>query len=397
MRVFVALFLFVTLVFSGNVVTLSQDQPPAPFPLPDTYPPATVEIYEPDKVADGFIYMAAMRRRSNVDDGYLPFLMVLNNDGSPRFFQQAPPRRAYNFGRMPDGNLYFFRVRDNGIGMGAASDGEHYIIDEQGELIRTYRIEGNRTDFHEFYPLENGNVVLMSQPVRRFDLTAFGGHPEATIVEARVQEVTPDDEVVFEWRSGDHFTPGDTAARRLLQNEPPDPVPYIHLNAVTLDLDGNFIFSSRHLDAIFKVDRETGDVLWILGGPQAPLNEFTFIDDPFNGISSPHHPSVMPNGNILIFDNGNKREPRISRVVEYEVDRENKVARLVWSYTDERFAPTMGSVQRLDNGNTLIGWGSAPGPAVTEVTPDGEVVFSLSLPENQISYRAYRLPYGDTP
>jgi hypothetical protein len=50
----------------------------------------------------------------------------------------------------------------------------------------------------------------------------------------------------------------------------------------------------------------------------------------------------------------------------------------------------MGSVQRLANGNTLIGWGSNSNPAVTEVKPDGTKVLEIALPEGSFSYRVFK-------
>jgi len=62
----------------------------------------------------------------------------------------------------------------------------------------------------------------------------------------------------------------------------------------------------------------------------------------------------------------------------------------VWSHDDGRFTGYFGSAERLDNGNTLISWGALHDPLVTEVTPDGERVFTLSLPPGQRTYRAYQ-------
>ena len=50
----------------------------------------------------------------------------------------------------------------------------------------------------------------------------------------------------------------------------------------------------------------------------------------------------------------------------------------------------MGSVQRLANGNTLIGWGLCDSAAVTEVKPDGTTVLELRLPIGHYNYRAYK-------
>jgi hypothetical protein len=65
----------------------------------------------------------------------------------------------------------------------------------------------------------------------------------------------------------------------------------------------------------------------------------------------------------------------------------------------------MGYVQRMENGNTLIGWG-ATNPSVTEVDPDGIRVYEMSFDPGIYSYRAFRFewnpaatsaPGGETP
>ena len=93
-----------------------------------------------------------------------------------------------------------------------------------------------------------------------------------------------------------------------------------------------------------------------MGGP---LNEFEIINDPLNGVSKQHDVRRLDDGNILIFDNGNGHSPPTSRVVEYSIDEENKIAELVWEYTSpyNYLSLSMGSSQRLPNQNTLINWG----------------------------------------
>lgn len=374
----------------GLVPAFAQDE----VEIPEDFPQITIDVLDEDRVAPGFIYLANFTR-NNVDaEGVNPYLMVLNNAGNPVFAKPAEPTRAFNFGRTPDGNLYYYIFEDNGPGFGAATDGTYFLIDEQGEVLREYGIVNGRTNSHEFLYTEEGHVWMVWHPVRTVDLSRLGGDPQALLVEAVVQEIDPDNNVVFQWHSVDYFGPGITSEKELIAEVPPSVVPYIHVNGITLDLDGNPIISTRRFDALVKVDKETGGIMWVMGTNQ--LNQFEFVNDPLNGFSGQHHATVLPNGNILMFDNGNRHDPPMSRAVEYEIDTENMTATLVWSYTDGRFTSTLGSVQRLENGNTLIGWGTAaPGtPNVTEVTEDGEVVFSLTLPDSQVSYRAYRFPYG---
>jgi hypothetical protein len=49
----------------------------------------------------------------------------------------------------------------------------------------------------------------------------------------------------------------------------------------------------------------------------------------------------------------------------------------------------MGNAERLKNGNTLICWGST-NPNVTEVNPEGEIVFEMLLPRGMFTYRAFK-------
>lgn len=83
--------------------------------------------------------------------------------------------------------------------------------------------------------------------------------------------------------------------------------------------------------------------------------------------------------------------------MEYSIDETNKVATMIWQYRHdpEIYSMAMGSVQRLRNGNTTIGWGIAGdngAPAFTEVHPDNSVALEMNLPAGQTSYRAYLFP-----
>ncbi|MCK5405822.1 MAG: DUF11 domain-containing protein, partial [Candidatus Krumholzibacteria bacterium] len=100
------------------------------------------------------------------------------------------------------------------------------------------------------------------------------------------------------------------------------------------------------------------------------------------------------NGTITIFDNGNHNDPRESRVVEYDIDEENKTATLIWQYRNDPLiiGLSLGSAQRLENGNTLIGWGST-NPNVTEVRSDGSKAFELTFAEGVVCYRAFRFDW----
>ena len=47
------------------------------------------------------------------------------------------------------------------------------------------------------------------------------------------------------------------------------PYDYFHVNSIQQDTDGNLIVSSRDTFAAYKINRNTGQVMWILGGKRS--------------------------------------------------------------------------------------------------------------------------------
>jgi hypothetical protein len=174
---------------------------------------------------------------------------------------------------------------------------------------------------------------------------------------------------------------------------------FIHANAIDIDFDGNFIFSSRNLDEITKIDRITGEIIWRWGGSQ---NEFNFINDyPFT-----HQHSIRSLGNnrYILYDNGNFSSQytgtiNISRAVEYELDTILMTATKIWGFVhpDSLYTPSIGGVQRLPNGNTLIDFGNLQwlntGSILTEVDTNNQIVFQLEYDNGGNLYRAQKFDW----
>jgi len=95
-----------------------------------------------------------------------------------------------------------------------------------------------------------------------------------------------------------------------------------------------------------------------------------------------------------MFDNGNLHTPSFSRSLEYQVDEINKTVSLVWDYNNEplTFSYGMGNTQRLQNQNTVTGWGWSFGDerVLSEIETNGTVALELSLPDTVLSYRAFK-------
>ncbi|MBD3349845.1 MAG: hypothetical protein GF400_11720 [Candidatus Eisenbacteria bacterium] len=139
---------------------------------------------------------------------------------------------------------------------------------------------------------------------------------------------------------------------------------------------GNALICVRNLDFIGVVDLDSGEIVWGWGPGE---------------IDHPHQPTLLANGNVLLFDNGFFRG--WSRVIEYDPVADE----IVWEYKEsdpyDFFSRGRGACQKLPNGNVLI-TESAKG-RVLEVTPDGEVVWNFLNPSRQRDrrgtfYRSFR-------
>lgn len=308
------------------------------------------------------------------------YLTIVDNSGAPIFYRRARALST-DFKLQPNGYLTYCD--------GAA--GVFYALDTTYAVVDSFKCgNGYMTDVHELLLLPNGHAILLGLDPETVDMSTIvpGGNTSATVLGMVVQELDRSKNVVFEWRTFDHFKITDATHENLLAAT----IDYVHANAVDVDTDGNLLLSSRHLDEITKIDRGTGNIIWRWGGKN---NEFTFLNDPV-GFSHQHSIRRTPTGTLILFDDGNFHTPQFSRAVEYTLDEKAMTAAQVWQFrhSPDLYAFAMGSVQRLPNGNTLIGWGMATDAAVTEVRPDGGVAFELRLPDSVVSYRVFRLPWN---
>ncbi|MEJ2193253.1 MAG: aryl-sulfate sulfotransferase [Ignavibacteriaceae bacterium] len=342
--------------------------------LPEDFPTITISTYSDP--SEGFLFISPF---SSNDLGYL---IITDNQGIPIFYRRSNSQK-HGFTLQSNGLLTYFDLNTQCF----------YAMDSSYTVVDTFKTgNGYVTDIHELQILPNGHSLLMAsdpQPTR-LDTIVPGGNPNATVVGLIIQELDSRKDVVFQWRSWDHFSIFDATEDIHFDWFWID---YVHGNAIDLDYDGNLLVSCRHMDEITKINRQTGDIIWRLGGEKARNNDFQFINDPVT-FSHQHDIRRLPNGNISLFDNGNLHSPQFSRALEYQIDEENHTVNLVWSfnYASSLFSFGMGNAQRLSNHSSIIGWGIRTGDSrtITEVNEDGTIAFELSLPNNVQNYRALR-------
>ena len=355
--------------------------------VPADFPPIRTEVL--GETAPGYVFLTVSRLLDDV--GF--YIMMLENDGTPFFYRDLVADYAYDFKVQPNGNLSYAQFLHHYTFTGGG-DVEHTVLGPDYEVAETWQMKNGYTaEAHDFQLLPNGHALMFTYHLEPMDLSHLGGHPRSMVAGSIIQEQDRDHNVVFEWRSADHFELTDSYSTRF-GRAAFDPV---HINSIALDHDGHLLITSNSLSELTKINRQTGDIIWRFGGKR---NQFAFEGlEPAQHARGLHNITRLDNGNILFFDNTPRGTEQTARAVEYQLDEERLVATLVWQYAPAEpvLGVFRGSAQRLPNGNTLIGWGSASdggGPVATEVTADGEEVFRLWFDiEGLASYRAFRFPY----
>ncbi len=320
-------------------------------------------------------------------------LVVLDQDG---LVQKTFQAQAMDFQKQPNGLWTYF---DGLIA-------KFIAVDTNFQQVRVYGCaNGAQTDLHELLISPDGSYTLIGTLRTKRDMRQMvsGGDSASTVLSNVIQHFDASDALVFEWRGIDHYSILDANHEDLSTHQ----IDFQHSNSIEIDSLGNYLLSNRNLSEITKIDGKTGAIIWRLGGLH---NQFQFPNDSL-GFSYQHDARWLPHGHMTLFDNGNFRgtngvnpKPE-SRAVEYVIDEQKMQAWLVWQHRHEPpvWASSMGSVQRLPNGNTFIGWGqNSTSDSVgnmlslisSEVTPDDSLLFEMTaesfLPV--FSYRTLKYP-----
>jgi outer membrane protein assembly factor BamB len=277
----------------------------------------------------------------------------------------APGQTTY---LLPNGNLFY-----NGKLPGphdlfpvwsAYRGGVVLEADPKGNIVWEFQ----RPDHHhDASRLRNGGAIVLGLEALEpaFARQLLGGRPgsehRGTTYQDVIYEVNQSGEITWTWRAHEHLNP-ESAVIHAQESREHWPM----ANSVNELSDGNILVSFRNVSKVAIIERGSGKILWSLDHPV---------------VAQQHYPHELPNGNLLIFDNGSYKSDRSfphSRVIEVE----RKTKNIVWQYLDDPpqnfFSPYMSSGQRLPNGNTLIT--EASFGRIFEVTAEGQVVWEYRVP-----------------
>ena len=271
-----------------------------------------ITITHNNNPSPGYLFMATLENKSRSDG----FLATYDNLANPVFYRMLPGNSGMDFKIQPNSNLSYY----------GRTFFEFYEMDPYYDVVDTITAgNGYVADNHELILLGNGHKFLMAYDPQLVDMSMIvpGGNPNATVIGLIIQELNENHDVVFQWRSWDHFQITDASNKINLLSSIID---YVHGNSIELDSDTTMIISSRNMDEVTRINRSSGELIWRFGGKN---NQFA-IADSTQLFCSQHDARIMSGINhISIFDNGNCHDLLFSSAVEYEMDHDLMTATLV--------------------------------------------------------------------
>nr|MBR5318269.1 aryl-sulfate sulfotransferase [Peptococcaceae bacterium] len=381
-------------------------------PLMPGVPLATKMETTKEYMGDNLIFLTAAMRSMPVGFDY---------KGDLRWY--ASVNFAFDVKRMPNGHVLIGTERL--IQMPYFTTGI-YEMAFSGKIFKEYQspIGGYH---HDQFVMEDGNILMLT-----YD--RYSG----TVEDVCVLLDKNTGEVLRKWDYKD-VLPQDVAG-----SGSQDAHDWFHNNAVWYDQKTNSLtLSGRHQDAVINLDYELDEngkckLNWIIGDPEMwPEDMQKYFFKPVGDLSKfdwqyeQHACVVLPDGDIMLFDNGHFRsknpEKRIpnhdnfSRGVRYRIDTEKMEIEQIWQYGKERgadfFSPYICNVEYYNEGHYMVhsgGIGYEDGKpcdgfavmdamdpvkskehtytfnSITCELVDDEVVLELHVPAN--CYRAEKLP-----
>ncbi|HSL73305.1 MAG TPA: aryl-sulfate sulfotransferase [Ilumatobacteraceae bacterium] len=346
------------------------------------------------------------------------YAVILDERGAPVWYKRSTEAliNLQRFGSdklvaSPQPLAQFFGTPDDDL--------THWTFGLDGadiETLGTDDRDASPIDHHEFIEGPGDGWTIISYPFRdNVDTTGMppapgpfgttGGRTDDRVVDSEIVELLQDGTRDWSWNSKDHFSPAETTFPQRFGRYPGDPpeVDLIHINSAQRLSDGDYVVSARHLDAAFRVDRDTGDLEWILGSLQtdpsdpddiADLNadkRLRIIGDPWGGPRRPHDARFDETTKILtLFDNRTAMVGQSARAVAYLIDEVEGTATMIREIRQPAglISGALGSARFAADGSVLVNWGQLQ-PMFTEVDAAGNTLLSIT---SQVgTFRAIKL------
>lgn len=303
----------------------------------------------------------------------------LNFNFKPVQYSDGTQRFIYNIGV------------DNQGHKGGYSNGVCVVMDGNYRELKYIELQpfgwhqSNYLDDHDFILLSDDHWICESYTERDVD-NIPNSNGTGKVLAGIIQEVD-NGKVVMEFDTTDYPFLYETSQEKndFFSGEYQD---YCHVNSLCIDpADQNLIVSMRNQYAVYKIDRKTGQILWVLGGKADQFN--LSANQMFVG---QHAAYLAGDGSLLLYNNNTSQGQ--SEVLNFHLDEVNKAVTYRKSYTvSDYYGEYCGNAFETESGSHIIDWGlcsAHTSPVFTEVDPNTGSVISTLYTEGTQSYRTYK-------
>lgn len=395
--------ILLSLTYAGGTVTDTIDLKTGPLPL--GFPEIEINKINRAKMAPG---LHAVDFHFAQGGKYYSCPIIFDDQGQIRWLLNL----AFN-GKMAGP----FQQLSNGRIMMA---GRHiiYEFDMLGRIMKKSEVPNNYGIHHDIAVLPNGDYLL-----------AVGKRDSRMVVEGETMKSDNDWIALWDNKKGMISKEWDLAKHLDVNRHDLNlfrKVDWLHMNGLFFNEKDSTIIISNKNQGLCEITWDD-KLNWILSphknwgmagrkseGPDTKPYLLTAIDqnnkpypnevqqgtksaDDFDFAWGNHAPSLLPNGNLIVFDNGSHRNfietPTYSRAVEYEINKTDLTVKQKWQYGKERkgsfFSSIISDVDYIESHeNMLITSGfiypkeDRHGKIVEVDKVSGEVLF-----EAKISYK----------
>lgn len=330
-----------------------------------------------ESVEPGYIFMAPYRTATNQDSA-----VIYDTEGNLVWtsFTQTAQNAVFDFRPCQfngSSHLCMIEAQQNrGYARG-------YIGVYDDSLTQIHQVKSHNgyagLDQHECALSYDGRAALaMIYNPERADMSAQNittgmGWVQNSVIQKMDIETN---ELLFEWSAYEHVPLTQSLVFPNTTEivgtgfEAASPWDYFHINSVDENEDGDYLISARHVSALYKLNGNTGDIIWRLGGTDS---DFEFLDG--LNFSSQHdarwHESNTTHDIISLFDNASNgfndtAEHSQGMIIALDHNADPPTASLISSFPAPEEIPisnSQGNLQLLSpregwqTSNAFINWG----------------------------------------
>lgn len=352
--------------------------------------------HDPNAIGEGLM-MISYR-------GYPGYIAMVDGEGTIRWYWQdeklgvrlatITPRNTILALLAPAGKDQFQKKKNKPKGIenyyirtgktGFVGGTEIAEINLEGEVLWRVNIEDKDIIFHHDLKMnEDKEIVSIYRDYKLYNLDDTKAELD-TLWGDGIMRMDTTGKILEKWSVWDVWDIGKDKKLKEFAND------RFHFNNVAFDTDGNYLLSTPIENQIWKIDKNSGEIVWKLG------KGGDFKMDPNSHFYFQHAAHIDHHGNLILFDNGDftpndtTKTNKSSRTLSFKLDTTNMVARTIINaeIPSKYYTSRMGSSYLLPNDNILQTSSKTGNVLITN--KDGGVLWVLNT--YFIPYRAEYVP-----